>query len=91
MATITTLDYNKDGNEDILVCGNNDHLKLRLGKSDANYGVLLQGNGKGSFQYIEQSVSGLNLKGDIRQVIDINNVLFFGRSQQSLISYKIKK
>jgi hypothetical protein len=88
---ITTLDYNKDGNEDILLCGNNDHLKLRLGKSDANYGALLRGNGTGSFQYVEQSVSGLNLKGDVRQVIDINNVLFFGRSQQALISYKIKK
>ncbi len=41
--TITALDYNKDGAEDLLLCGNINHARLRFGKYDANFGVLLQG------------------------------------------------
>ena len=47
--TINQLDFNEDGNADLLLCGNNSHAKIRLGKFDANYGVLLAGDGKGNF------------------------------------------
>lgn len=87
--TITVLDYNKDGNEDVLLCGNNNHAKLRLGKFDANYGVLLKGDGKGGFQYIIQPMSGFKLKGDVRSVIELNKVLLFGIGQQSIAAYKL--
>ncbi len=88
--TITVLDYDKDGNEDVLLCGNNNHTKLRLGKFDANYGVLLKGNGKGEFKYINQSESGLSLRGDVRSVLELNGTLFFGINQQSIAAYKHK-
>lgn len=89
--TITPLDFNKDGNKDVLLCGNINQAKLRLGKSDANYGVLLEGNGKGAFRYIEQAQSGFQLRGDVRSVAEVNNLLLFGIAQQKLIAYKINK
>jgi hypothetical protein len=87
--TITQLDYNQDGNEDLLLCGNMDHARLRPGKYDAGYGILLQGNGKGGFNYINQQQSGFYIKGDVRSVININNMLLFGINQQPVKTFKL--
>ena len=85
---IQFLDYNKDGQLDALLCGNNSHQKLRFGKADANYGVLLKGNGKGNFEYIAQRESGLTIKGDVQSIIQIEDILLFGRNQMSIVAYK---
>ena len=55
--------------------GNINHARLRFGKYDANYGVLLKGDRKGNFRYINQAESGFNLWGDVRSVLQINNTL----------------
>jgi hypothetical protein len=88
--TITALDYDKDGNKDLLVCGNINHARLRFGKCDANYGVLLKGDGKGNFNYIHQQESGFRLWGDVRSVLPINNLLLFGINQGELKAYSYK-
>ncbi|ETZ24388.1 VCBS repeat-containing protein [Pedobacter sp. V48] len=88
--TITSIDYDKDGNKDLLLCGNISRARLRFGKYDANYGMLLKGNGNGGFTYISQQQSGFNIKGDVRSVTTINNKLLFGLSQQSLKAYQLK-
>ena len=89
--SITALDYDKDGKQDILLCGNVNQARLRFGKSDANYGMLLKGDGNGKFQYIPQRQSGFNVTGDTRCVISINDLLLFGINQQSLKAYKLNK
>jgi len=89
--TITVLDFDKDGNDDVLLCGNNLHTKIRLGRMDANYGFLMKGNGKGDFQYLNQSLSGFKLKGDVRSVVLINNLLLFGINGKRILSYQLKK
>ncbi len=86
--TLTSLDYDLDGNEDVLLCGNMAQARLRFGKYDANYGVLLKGNGKGGFHYVPQKQSGFSLKADVRSVININNTLLFGINQQVLVAFK---
>ena len=86
--TITSLDYDRDGNEDLLLCGNINHARLRFGKYDANYGILLKGDGKGGFTYINQQQSGFRLWGDVRSVLSINNKFLFGINQQSIKAYK---
>ena len=88
--TITPLDYNNDGHEDLLLCGNVNRARLRPGKYDANFGVLLQNDGKGGFRYINQQQSGFYLKGDVRSVLSINNTLLFGINQQPVKAYKIQ-
>ncbi len=87
--TITALDYNKDGNQDLLLCGNINKARLRFGKYDANYGVLLKGDGKGNFTYIDQQQSGFHLRGDVRSVVQINNQWLFGINQDNLRAYKL--
>ena len=89
--SITVLDYDSDGQNDVLLCGNNSHSKLRLGKFDASYGVLLQGQGNGKFSYISQSRSGLNLKGDVRSVIEIERTFHFGIGERELKTYRLRE
>jgi hypothetical protein len=86
--TLTILDYNNDGNDDLLLCGNINQARLRFGKYDANYGTLLKGNGNGSFEYISQQQSGFSLRGDVRSVIELNNTLLFGINQQEIKAFK---
>ncbi|HTK21574.1 MAG TPA: VCBS repeat-containing protein [Mucilaginibacter sp.] len=86
--TITTLDYDHDGNKDILLCGNINKARLRLGKSDANYGILLKGDAKGHFTYVPQLKSGFHLWGDVRSVLEVNKTLLFGINQQGVRAYK---
>lgn len=86
--TITGLDYDHDGNQDLLLCGNINRARLRLGKSDANYGILLKGDGKGHFEYVPQLQSGFKLWGDVRSVTEINHILYFGINQQGVKAYK---
>jgi len=88
--TITQLDYDKDGNKDLLLCGNINHARLRFGKCDANYGILLHNDGKGNFSYINQQQSGFHLWGDVRSVVEINNTLLFGINQGDIKAYKQK-
>lgn len=86
--TITALDYDHDGNTDLLLCGNINRARLRIGKYDANYGLLLKGDGKGNFQYIPQLNSGFKLWGDVRSVTEVNNTLLFGVNQVGVKAYK---
>lgn len=65
-------------------------IKLRFGKFDANFGILLKGNEKGEFEYINQRVSGLNISGDIRSIIEIKNKVFFGVCEAKVRGYQIK-
>lgn len=88
---ITALDYNHDGNQDLLLGGNINQARLRFGKYDANYGTLLQGNGKGGFTYVPQANSGFRLMGDVRSILNINNMILFGMNGQEVKAYKMKK
>ena len=88
--TINTIDFDKDGITDLLLCGNINHARLRFGKSDANYGILLKGTGNGQFSYVNQKSSGLQIKGDVRAVLEIKDQLLFGINQTALKAYKIQ-
>lgn len=63
---ITVIDANNDGKKDLLLAGNNMWTRIKFGRYSANHGVLLLGDGKGSFTYMPQYESGLQLKGDVR-------------------------
>ena len=89
--TITVLDADYDGNDDVLLCGNNSRAKIRLGKMDANFGVLLKGNSKGGFAYVGQPQSGLRITGDVRSVVRMKNTLVFGINERKMMAYSLKK
>ncbi len=87
---ILVFDYDKDGNQDLILGGNSFYAKLRFGKFDANYGMLLKGNENGEFQYINQQASGLNCKGDIRSIVEIKNKIFLGVCEGKVKSYRFE-
>jgi enediyne biosynthesis protein E4 len=66
-------DFDGDGKKDLLLAGNVDYTRIRTGKTDANYGCLLKGDGRGGFQYIPQLQSGLTIKGCVRSVQSLTN------------------
>jgi hypothetical protein len=68
---IVVQDFNKDGKKDLLLAGNFYPWKIQLGKSDANKGLILIGNGKGTFTTLPNSQSKLLLEGDIRGIYPI--------------------
>jgi hypothetical protein len=77
---IATGDFNKDGKQDILLGGNTDHARIKIGKIDAGYGTLLAGDGKGNFKYITQIESGLCVKGCTRDIVQLK-----GKNGDSII------
>ena len=90
---ICAQDFNGDGNMDLLLCGNVDNARIRIGKLDANYGTLMLGDGKGNFKYINQLESGLAIKGSVRAIINIDtknkeHLLLFGINNNKPILLK---
>ena len=87
-------DFNADGNIDILLAGNVLETRIKIGRIDANYGVLLSGDGKGNFHYIPQTESGLSLKGQTRDIIPIKQgnrkaiVVGIGNAIPQIFNYK---
>ncbi|OOQ59891.1 RNA-binding protein [Mucilaginibacter pedocola] len=89
--TITQLDYDSDGITDLLLCGNTNNARLRFGKADANFGLLLKGGKNGSFTTISQKASGFNLWGDVRSVTTVGNKILFGINQQPMRAYQLNR
>jgi enediyne biosynthesis protein E4 len=91
---ILTEDFDGDGSLDILLAGNVEYTRIRIGKTDANYGVLLKGSGKNaSFTYLPQLTSGLSIKGAVRslksiQRLDKSQVVLIGINNQSPLILK---
>ena len=63
---IVMADFNGDNKKDILLTGNNTWTRIKFGRYSANHGVVLAGDGKGNFKYVQQSISGLKLRENIR-------------------------
>jgi hypothetical protein len=87
--TINSLDFNKDGKKDLLLCGNINNARIRIGKYDANYGLLLEGDGNGSFKTIVQHQSGFKLRGDVRSTIVVDDLILFGMNSLELKAYRL--
>jgi hypothetical protein len=67
--TIFADDFDGDGTTDLLLAGNVEYTRIRIGRTDANYGCLLKGGTeKGTFRYVPQLESGLNLQGAVRSM-----------------------
>lgn len=88
--SITALDYDKDGHKDLMLCGNISRARLKFGKSDASFGILLKNDGKESYSFVSQPASGFNLQGDVRSAVAIKDKLIFGMNQGSVKAYQLR-
>ena len=90
---IIVQDWNKDGHDDLLLLGNNDYPRLKMGKMDANFGTLLLNDGKGNFRFVSNNEGGLLVAGDVKDaaIIHVKNdrYLFIGINNAELVNFKL--
>jgi enediyne biosynthesis protein E4 len=65
-------DFTGDGYADIVVGGNQYRVKPEVGRYDASYGALFEGDGKGGFRFVKSKGSGLSIRGEVRNILPIN-------------------
>jgi len=70
---IVSADINKDGKKDIIIAGNFFPFRSQMGPSDASIGLVLKGNGKGSFTPMPYSETALFVPGDVRNIIKVKS------------------
>lgn len=87
---IASVDVDKDGDNDVVMGGNESKVRVRLGKSDANRGLVLLNDGKGNFSYVPQPRSGLNIAGDVRSIITIDDGIIFGINDAKVRAFRLR-
>ena len=89
------VDYDHDGNMDVVAGGNQSSIRIRMGVIDANFGQLYKGDGKGNFSYVPQGASGLSITGDTKSIntVQVGNDLhlIIGINNVGVVSYKLNK
>lgn len=81
-------DFNDDGNEDLLLGGNQFKAKPETGIYAGGYGALLNGDGKGKFRFVSPAKSGVSIKGEVRSIQPITirgkNYIMIGKSNDRM-------
>ena len=65
-------DFDNDGNLDALIAGNLYASEVETPRNDASFGVFLKGDGKGNLKAIKPTESGVFIKGDTKDLAEIN-------------------
>jgi hypothetical protein len=92
---IAATDIDGDGKKDLVLAGGNQWTRIRFGRYRAGHGILLLNDGKGNFRYVPQAASGLNLRDDIRSVLELGPVsgnskrLLFGANNSAVKIYSL--
>ncbi len=92
---ILTQDFNADGHLDVILAGNFFGTRVKYGRYDANKGLLLLGNGKGSFEPVTVHESGLNIDGEVRDISSIKladgkELILFARNNMGVKTYEVQ-
>lgn len=69
---ILSIDINQDGNDDIILGGNDSGFMPQYSKLDASFGHILINNGAGEFEKADNKKAGFFIKGDIRGFIKLS-------------------
>jgi hypothetical protein len=84
------IDIDRDGDEDVMMAGNESDVRVRVGKSDANTGQILINDGKGNFSYLPPSRSGIHISGDVRSILKIQDKIVVGVMHDSIKTFQIR-
>ncbi len=92
---ILVQDFNGDGNLDAVLAGNFFGSRVKYGRYDANKGLLLLGNGKGEFEPVTTNKSGLDIDGEVRDIVavklaDGKQLVVFARNDKAVKEYVIQ-
>lgn len=69
---VAVADFNGDGKLDIMLGGNQDKVRVRLGRNDANLVQIFLNKSLSEFRYLAQQRSGLFVMGDVRSLSVLN-------------------
>ena len=61
-------DFTNDGNVDLLLAGNKYGFEVETSQADASNGVLLKGDGRGNFVFVENTASGFWADQEVRDL-----------------------
>jgi hypothetical protein len=85
-------DFDHDGICDIILGGNQYRSKPETGIYDAGYGLLLKGTADAKWEFVSPLISGLFIKGEIRdiKIINVNgdHIIAVARNNDNLQFYK---
>jgi enediyne biosynthesis protein E4 len=88
-------DVNKDGTQDLVLGGNEFGFQPQLGRLDAGEGAVLTNDGKGNFTLLSRQLSGLQLHGQVRDIIAVKTpdgpgILILQNNEYPVL-YQLKK
>lgn len=88
-------DFNADGNLDVLTGGNLHVTEISTPRNDSGIGALLLGDGKGNFESIHNSKSGIFLSNDLKNIgiaKTVNGKLIIAANNSEIIQiFKLKE
>ncbi len=64
-------DFDADGNWDVLLAGNMYESEVETARNDAGQGLLLRGNGDGSFTPVSPHTSGFRAPGNVKNMVQL--------------------
>ncbi len=92
---IKCMDVNNDGFTDLIIGGNNFGFPPMMGRLDASFGNILLNDGKGNFISQDANISGLELRGEIRDIQTIKSadkeLLIVLQNNAIPVLYQIRK
>jgi enediyne biosynthesis protein E4 len=94
--SIICADVDGDKKLDLILAGNEYQAEVMTGMYDASYGLLLKGDGKGTFKPIPPIKSGLIIDGDVKDMKLINTaakerLLLVAINNERMKTFRLKK
>jgi enediyne biosynthesis protein E4 len=77
-------DIDGDKKKEILLFGNEQNFRIRIGKVDANSVCVLKLNENKTFTAQNSSQIGIHIKGDVKSVLFVNNSLLIAESEAGI-------
>lgn len=64
-------DFDGDGRQELLICGNFFPFRTQIGREDAGKGLVLKPDGQGGYNTLNFAKTGLLLEGDVRGILPV--------------------
>ncbi|MFT3681912.1 MAG: VCBS repeat-containing protein [Ferruginibacter sp.] len=91
---VCATDVNNDAKADLVLGGNMFDFPPQFGRLDGSFGHVLINDGKGNYQWMEPKMSGLKLRGAIKDIKDIKTTegkeIIVAQNNEQPVLYKLK-